>query len=184
MTETLVSIEVWKEVKDWNGKYLISNRGRFKSIGGKYKKMYPDGYITLGTIGDVGYRMVTMRKPGTAVHVRIHTLVGEHFCVKPVTTEKLFINHLDGNKLNNNDWNLQWCTPGENVRHAVETGLFDTKGEKHMHAKLTNEKVLEMRRLRFKEGLTHQKIGEMFGVCRRQAGDVINGVNWGWLKEA
>lgn len=176
-------IEIWKDVVGWDGKYLISNQGRFKSIGGKYTKKFPDGYITLGSIGDVGYRMVTLRKPGVVFRVRIHTLVGEHFCVKPESSVKLFINHKDGNKLNNNDWNLEWCTPAENIKHAVETGLFDKKGEKHKNAKLTNEKVIEMRRLRSKEGWTHQKIADMFGVCRRQASDVINGVNWGWLKE-
>lgn len=52
-----------------------------------------------------------------------------------------------------------------------------------MHAKLTNEQVIEMRRLRNEYGLTHQRIANMFGVCRRQASDVIRGVNWGWLKE-
>lgn len=183
MTDTEVSIEVWKEVKEWNGKYLISNRGRFKSIGGKYKKRYPDGYITLGAIGYGGYRSVMLRKPGFLFQVRVHTLVAEHFCVKPVSSIKLFVNHLDGNKLNNNYWNLEWCTPAENVRHAVATGLHDLKGEKHPHAKLTIEKVIEMRILRNKLNWTYQRIANQYGVERRQASDVIRGVNWGWLKE-
>lgn len=176
-------IEIWKDVTGWEGKYQISNQGRFKSIGGKYTKKFPDGYITLGAIGYGGYRTLALRRPGFLFQVRVHTLVAEHFCVKPESTEKLFVNHLDGNKLNNNDWNLEWCTPGENVKHAVRTGLFDIKGEKHPHAKLTNEKVIEMRMLRNKFGLTHQRIADMFGINRRQAGDVINGVNWGWLKD-
>lgn len=176
-------IEIWKDVTGWEGKYQISNQGRFKSIGGKYTKKFPDGYITLGTIGYGGYRSVTLRKPGLCFQVRTHTLVAEHFHQKPESTERLTVNHLDGNKLNNNDWNLEWCTAGENVKHAVRIGLFDKKGEKHKNAKLTNEKVIEMRRLRSKEGWAHQKIADTFGVCRRQASDVINGVNWGWLKE-
>jgi hypothetical protein len=178
----MVITEEWKEVKDWNGKYLISNLGRFKSIDGKYTKKHPDGYITLGTIGNSGYRAVTLRNCGLYYSVRVHTLVGEHFCDKPSSVEKLCINHIDGNKLNNNFWNLEWITLGENVKHAVRIGLMDLKGEKHFRAKLTNEKVIEMRRLRA-NGLTHQRIADMFGVSRRQAGDVIKGINWGWLKE-
>lgn len=175
--------EIWKDVKGWNGKYLISNHGRFKSIGGKYKKSLPDGYISTGAKGYAGYKSVTMRDHGRLFQVRIHTLVGEHFIEKPESDVRLCINHKDGNKTNNHFENLEWVTGADNVRHAVRTGLFNIKGEKHPHAKLTCEKVIEMRRLRNDEKWTHQKIADTFGVNRRQAGDVINGVNWGWLKE-
>jgi len=172
--------EIWKEVKGWNGKYLISNLGRLKSIGGKYKLKYPDGYITLGAIEMIGYRVVTMRRPGFKERNRIHVLVANHFCDKPIGSQ--CVNHIDGNRLNNHSSNLEWTTTKGNIQHAVRTGLMDMKGEKHPMSKLTREQVIQMRRFR-KIGITYQRLGEMYGVERRQASDVVRGINWGWLKD-
>ena len=171
--------EEWKDVNGWSGKYQISSLGRLKSFGGKYKKKHPEGYLTEGTIDCLGYRVLTLRVPGKRWMQRAHRLVAEHFCEKKDGLN--FVNHKDGNKLNNHYLNLEWVTAGDNIRHAVATGLLNLKGERHPHAKLTIEKVMKMRDLR-KQGLTHQEIANMFGVDRRQAGDVINGVNWGWLR--
>ena len=56
------------------------------------------------------------------------------------------VNHKDGNKLNNNDWNLEWCTNSENQIHAVENGLIEHNyGQKHHMAKLTNVQASEIR---------------------------------------
>lgn len=172
--------EIWKEIAGWNGKYLISNFGRVKSIGGKYKLRYPDGYITLGCIDTLGYHVFILFRPGHKFRQRVHALVANAFLEKP--THANCVNHKDGNKLNNHVDNLEWTTRGDNVRHAVKTGLLNIKGEKHPLRKLTEENVIEMRKMR-KSGMLYEDIAKKFNVCRRQAGDVINGVNWGWLKE-
>jgi hypothetical protein len=173
--------EVWKPIKGWNGKYWISSHGRFKSFGIKYSKKCPDGYVTFGHKDTQGYKGVTMRGgPGVYISTRIHIIVCEHFNGdRPDWAE--CVNHKDGNKKNNYYKNLEWSTIGNNVKHAVETGLMNLKGQNHPAAKLTNEKVIKMRELR-KQGFTYSELGEMFGVERRQASDVVRGVNWGWLK--
>ena len=58
---------------------------------------------------------------------------------KPVENmENLSINHIDGNKLNNELDNLEWCTIRENTIHALDTGLFvPVYGEKHCCATIT-----------------------------------------------
>jgi hypothetical protein len=174
--------EIWKDVRGWEGKYMISNYGRLKCFFGRYRKSKPEGYITEGCIQPIGYRIVTLRFPGFKYQVRVHTLVAGHFVEKP-SLKLNCVNHKDGNKLNNYYKNLEWTTRGDNVRHAALTGLMDFKGVKHKMAKLTNEKVIEMRRLRKQKNMTFDEIGKKFGVCRRQASDVIKGVNWGWLQE-
>ncbi len=77
---------------------------------------------------------------------------------------------------------LEWGDHANNSRHAVETGLFNIKGERHPHSKLTEADVKKIRKHRV-EGLTYSEIGRLFGISRRQAADVAKGVNWGWLKD-
>jgi hypothetical protein len=173
--------EVWVDVKGWEGKYQVSNYGVLKSFGGKYRKSMPDGFLTEGTRQPMGYSIITLRDKKRKVQIRMHTLVAEHFVAKPEGMN--CVNHKDGIKLNNYYKNLEWTTRGQNVKHAVKTGLLDIKGEKHSHSKLTEAKVIEMRNIRKTKGLPYEEIGRMFGVCRRQASDVIRGKNWGWLQE-
>ena len=58
---------------------------------------------------------------GKAQKHYIHRLVAQTFIPNP--KHKKEVNHKDGNKLNNNVNNLEWCTRSENQRHAFATGL-------------------------------------------------------------
>lgn len=173
--------EEWRNIVGWGGKYQISNLGRLKSIGGKFSKSHPNGFVTIGSIDVLGYRVITMRRPGMRLQCRVHTLVATAFLKKPRNGKTYWVNHKDGNKLNNNVSNLEWVLPKDNCAHAVKTGLFNLKGENHPMSKLTQEQVLKMRELR-NGGMTYSNLGLSFGISRRQASDVVRGVNWGWLK--
>jgi uncharacterized HNH endonuclease L245 len=65
-------------------------------------------------------------KNGIYRKVRIHRLIASTFIShdydKPLN--ELVVNHIDGNKLNNNVSNLEWCTQKENNAHAHRTGLM------------------------------------------------------------
>lgn len=63
----------------------------------------------------------------------IHRLVAEYFC-EGKTYARNQVNHIDGNKKNNNYTNLEWVTNQENMNHAVMNDLH-VRGKKHKHNK-------------------------------------------------
>lgn len=73
-----------------------------------------------------GYMRVNLRKgdePYEKPKTRaIHRLVAEAFI--PVVHGKDYVNHIDGNKHNNDVSNLEWCTASENISHAIKNGLL------------------------------------------------------------
>ena len=56
-----------------------------------------------------------------------------------------YINHIDGNKLNNDLSNLEWCTSSYNQLHAYRTNLKTLpKGELNGRSILTEDQVIEI----------------------------------------
>ncbi len=163
--------EIWKEVYGFEKRFKISNHGNLISINGRCK----GEKILKPIIDGLGYHSTTLRDSGKKRCVRIHTLVAENFMVKPIG-QRITVNHKDGVKTNNKLANLEWIESSENVKHAVRTGLRDLKGSKHPNSKLTEDDVLKIRALYPIK--TRKEIGLMFGICRRQVGDIINRVNW------
>lgn len=163
--------EIWKPVFGFEKRFEISNHGRLRSINGRHKGVK----ILNPAIGHGGYYCTSLRMKPQNRKVRIHTLVAENFLIKPIG-QWIVVNHKDGNKLNNHINNLEWCEASENISHAVRIGLMDFKGSNHHNSKLTEEDILKIRSLYPK--YLQREIAAMFGICRRQAGDIINRVNW------
>ena len=93
--------EIWKDIKDYEGHYQVSNWGRIKSI--KFGKE-----IILKQNIRRGYYYVCLSKNGIAKNYFIHRLVAEAFLDNP--NNYPCVNHKDENKLNNNVENLEWCS--------------------------------------------------------------------------
>jgi len=99
---------------DKDSKYFISNDGKvMREKTQRILKPYLTG----------GYEEVTLYIHGRKrIHGRIHIMVAETFI--PNHENKPYVNHKDGNKLNNNVENLEWVTPKENSEHANKNGLI------------------------------------------------------------
>ena len=71
--------------------------------------------------GGKRYEIVVLYKNKKPKTFPIHKLVAEYFLENP--NNYYCVNHKDGNKLNNNIENLEWCTISENTKHAYDLGL-------------------------------------------------------------
>ena len=108
-------MEVFKEIKDFEKKYLISNHGRVWS---NYKNDYLKQAYNCK-----GYKIVGFSLPNNKSCIKtIHRLVAIHFISNP--DNKPQVNHIDGNKENNKVDNLEWNTCKENMNHAINAGLY------------------------------------------------------------
>lgn len=114
--------EVWKDIKGYEGLYQVSNFGRIKSLDriecstGCVKVRRRRERILRVSL-TYGYEHVTLAKNSVNTIRRVHRIVADNFIPNP--DKKPFINHIDGNKRNNNVNNLEWCTAKENVDHAI-----------------------------------------------------------------
>ena len=121
-------MEIWKDIKGFEGHYQVSNLGRVKSLEWTYysgqghyaKKVQPEKILSQKISKRTGYCIVLLY--GDKRHYRtVHRLVAETFL--PEVKGKDIVNHKDGNKQNNNVENLEWSTYSENTIHALHQGL-------------------------------------------------------------
>lgn len=122
--------ELWCVVENFEN-YEISSYGRIKNIKTNYYKK--------ATLTNDGYLRTTLSKNQKFKTYYVHRLVGIHFLDNG---KKLpFINHKDGDKINNNVYNLEWVTPSDNTKHAYQTGLVNTRKKSKI---LTDKQIVEI----------------------------------------
>ncbi len=120
----LIVKEIFKPIKGYEGLYEISNLGRVKSLSKPIgKRMKPENFLKISIVN--GYAMVCLCKNSKIFNASVHRLIAEAFIPNP--SQKKTVNHIDGNRLNNDISNLEWLTQSENNRHAYRTGLKDPK---------------------------------------------------------
>lgn len=172
--------EFWKVIENFPN-YLISNRGNIKIV----KTLENRILFTK----DDGYVSCPLTSNGKNYYKYVHRLVAEAFVPNP--NNKGQVNHKNGIKNDNSVENLEWVTPSENIRHAIETGLFKYKKKekiikesKHSKeenvngSKLTPEQVIEIRLL-WELGESKQvELAEKFGVDNSTINDIIKRRTW------
>ena len=110
--------EIWKPVLNYEEQYEVSNRGRVRRIG--VSKGAKVGRILAKAYNTRGYLMTTLWKNNVSRSYTIHLLVAQAFVEGDFS---LTVDHIDGNKLNNDPSNLEWITREENTRRQHALGL-------------------------------------------------------------
>ena len=106
--------EIWKDVKDYEGLYAVSNLGRIKRVVGKGCKK--ERIIKPNLVR--GYYQVRLSKDGLVKPLYLHRIILETF--NPIEgMDKLDCNHRDENKENNCLNNLEWLSHKENLNYGT-----------------------------------------------------------------
>ncbi|CAD5472564.1 hypothetical protein QREC_QR164_01839 [Escherichia coli] len=114
-----------KEIFGFKYRYFITSKGLIFSLAsGELKQLNP----TMRGKNRNQYLFVRLELEGKLKGVNIHRLVAENF-LGPKPSDEHVINHIDGNKQNNDVSNLEWTTVAGNTQHAYRTGLAG--GRKH-----------------------------------------------------
>lgn len=106
-------MEIWKPIEGFEKIYSISNHGRVRND--------KTGRILRPGNQSIGYQQVLLSNNRKTKIYYVHRLVCTAF--KPNPHNKRYVNHIDGNKTNNAEYNLEWVSGSENMKHAVRTGL-------------------------------------------------------------
>ena len=110
------------------GTYAIDKEGNIYSLqrlvskGKRGERLLPFRKMKQ-KLGTDGYYQIQLQIDTKTKWVRTHRLIANTFIDNPYKYN--YINHIDGNKLNNNVLNLEWCTNVENVLHAHANSLME-----------------------------------------------------------
>lgn len=155
-----------------------------------------------GWINDSGYPTVGLYDSSTdkMYNAPVHRLVAEAYLDNLYDKEQ--VNHIDGNKLNNNVTNLEWVTPKENSAHAYTTGLIKPKFSNEYTPKVDENNVVHDWKSKGKpynnwnedearnaaqlmeDGFRVCDVSTMTGLCRRGLQFMRDGERkWGFLSK-
>lgn len=118
--------EDWRYVPGFEGIYLISNRGRIQSLPRNFsdtigRQWKVKGRALRTKTDKNGYVKITLCKNLTLITKTVHRLVALAFIPNPLNLKE--VNHIDGDKSNNCNYNLEWSSRSGNIKHAFDKGL-------------------------------------------------------------
>lgn len=173
--------EEWRPAFRYEDNYEVSNLGNIRSKthwvnarnGGE--RLYIGKEINK-RIRKVGYVECKICANSESKYKALHRIIAETFVPNPNGYKE--VNHIDGNKQNNNASNLEWCTRRQNIIHSFEMGLNKPRiGAEHCNARFNDEDVLKIREL-YKKGMKVRAISELYKVPKPTIEGITSGKSW------
>ena len=165
---TLIGIEYWKKVPDFDG-YEVSWGGSIRS---KKQELRQE-------IDKDGYRRVRLRRNNKSVHCVVSRIVAIAFIGKP--QEGMVCCHGDGERGNNNASNLRWDTQKGNIYDKLEHGTWQI-GSKHPRAEITEidaKRVMEIIKSQKTKRGALKAAARQTGISYHIVADISRGKTWG-----
>jgi len=168
----------WRPMLGYEGLYEVSSSGRVRSLwfrNGKVSgpRVEPHELATSPTAGGYYLAFTAVDWSGRRRTTHVHTAVLEAF--RGRRPARLVAGHRNGDSRDNQLENLDWITHQENEADKRRHGRR-AFGSRNSQAKLTEDRVREMRELRTLHGYAYRKLARLFGVspptatriCQRQ----------------
>lgn len=132
----------WRPVVGLEDYADVSNDGQIRTheryfINRWGQKVTVQSVVLKQRVNKCGYMFCNFKKDGKTCTVRVHRAVAMAFVPNP--DHKPQVDHIDGDKTNNNVSNLRWCTAKENIEYAIELGLRDEAIEDFKNRRKTIE---------------------------------------------
>ena len=164
-----------KQIKGFEN-YLIT-------LDGKVFSLYTMKFLKL-KVTNAGYNQIQLFDgEGDYKYFSVHRLVAEAYISNP--ENKQYVNHVDGNKLNNCLLNLEWVTLSENMKHAYDNNLIKLS-DKKLKACSENGKKNGFKNLKdrsrlildLNNGIFYQSCTEaarIYGISHQYMSDMLSG---------
>ena len=128
---------------------------------------------------------VSLSRKNRIQHKLVYRLVASAFLgtlpekrrEEPLGAAWVEVNHRNGDKSDNQVENLEIVSRPTNLRHALQTGLMDNRGERNPMAKLTAEKVRAIRS-RYEERRSYKAVAAEFGCSWGMVRNIVKGRSW------
>lgn len=111
-------MEIWKDIKGFEGLYQVSNKGRVKALSNnKAHSRYKEEHILTYKKTRKYHSVCLVSDNGKVKYISVHRLVAMAFLPNPNNHPQ--INHKDENPHNNNVDNLEWCNALYNNNYGL-----------------------------------------------------------------
>jgi len=164
-------MEVWKQHVEYP-RIEVSNTGKVRH--------HKDKCPWYTRVDKLGYVVLQVKVEGVVKTLKVHRLIAQMFVENPFCYTE--INHIDGDKTNNIDSNLEWCTRSHNIKESFRIGLRSNKGASNPRSKLNDELVTLVCEY-FSKGYTPKEAVEKFGISKQQATKLRAKLSWKHITE-
>lgn len=154
---------MWKKLNNYNDYEINLNTLEIRRIS--------TNKILINNIGNHGYYRINLINHNGRKTILKHRIIAEEFLPNP--NNYPCVNHIDGNKLNNNLDNLEWCNHSMNNKHALDNKLrFVPKDIKCNLTKIPQSEYNNI--LELNKNNTIEEISKIYNVHQATIKRIIN----------